>query len=269
MADNQKAEKPAEEQAQQSAVPTEEQKGQEIADSQEEVQETEESLEAPAGDSEERELPKGVSERTREQFEKLKRQLWETKEKLFRKETPQVPEEGLKPLYDKTTGLVDVEALTDLQRRAYEAERKVNEVETRFQQKAQDDQVRELYSSYPEFKNPKTKDTIEFLNEAERLWLHSQAYPEKYGGEALSQKQAADLAKKKMGTKSETPKEEAQRIEAKEQASFGASGKPTQGVQSKITSEEELKKLQYGTRIGDKDSMVTRMRAIREASEAK
>ena len=73
MADNQ-GQKDVEEQAQQSAVPTEEQKGQEIADSQTEVQETEESFEAPAGESE-GELPKSVTERTREQFDKLRARL--------------------------------------------------------------------------------------------------------------------------------------------------------------------------------------------------
>ena len=95
--------------------------------------------------------------------------------------------------------------------------------------------------------------------------MHSQAYPEKYGGESLSQKQAADLAKKIVGEKPETPSEEAQRLEPKEQASFGASGQPSQAVRSRVSSEEEFERLKFGTRIGDKDAMIARMRAIREA----
>lgn len=270
MADNQQAEKPAEEQAQQTAMPTGEQKGQEVADSQEEVQETGESLEAPAGDSEDLELPKEVSERTSEQFDKLKAQLREARQKLFRQTGSQEyeGEAKIKPLYDPATGLVNIEALTDLQRRAFDAERKASNLEQRFTQQTQDTQVRELYEAHPELKNPKSKEAKELFDESERIWMHSQAYPEKYGGETLTQKQAADYAKKRTGN-TETPKEEAQRLEAKEQASFGASGRPTQGVQSKITSEEESQRLQYGTRIGDKESMVVRMRAIREASEAK
>ena len=265
MAASQKAEEVAEEQAQQESMPDSEQKGQDIADSQEEVQETEESLEAPAGESEEGELPKGVSERTREQFEKLKASLRQAKEALFRKESSPVVTEEPKPIYDKATGLVDVEALTDLQKRAYEAERRAKETEQKIQQQTWDNQVNEFYEAHPDLRSPKTKEAKEAYDEAERLWLHSQAYPEKYSGYALSQKQAGDLAKKRMGEKPETPKEEAQRVESKEQASLGASGQPTQGVQSKITSEEEIQRLQFGTRIGDKGAMIARMRAIREA----
>ena len=270
MADDQ-GQKSAEGKAQQSAMPTEEQKGQELADSQEEAPiESEESLEAPAGESENG-LPKGVTERTREQFEKLKAQLRDARDRLFNStQVSQKPaDEGIKPIYNPLTGLVDPDALNDLQKKAYEAERRAGEAEQKVQSLAQDREVKDLYSSHPELKSPKTKEARELFDEAERIWMHSQAYPEKYGGEQLSQREAADLAKKRMGTKSETPQEEAKRIEAKEQASFGATGQPTQGVKSKVTSEEELQKLQYGTRIGDKDSMITRMRAIREAQESK
>ena len=267
MADDTKQAENAEEQAQQPAVPTGEQKGQEETDSQEVAGESQETLETPAGESE-GELPKEVSERTTQQFEKLKAQLREAREKLFRQGSQEQVGGEMKPLYDPTTGLVDVEALTDLQKRTFAAEKKVAQVEQNIQLKAQETQVNELYSAHPELKNPKAKDAIELFNESERIWLHSQAYPEKYGGEALSQKQAADLAKKKMGNKPETPIEEAQRLEPKEQASLGASGQPTQGVKSKISSEEELNRQRLGTRLGDKDSMISRMRAIRETSEA-
>lgn len=272
MADAQKqAEESAEEQAQQSAVPTEQQKGQEEDSSQAEVQETEESLEAPAGDSEDLELPqKGVSERTKAQFEKLKEQLRFYRERLFQ-QTGNRAYEGeaeVRPLYDPQTGLVDIQALQDLQRRAYEAERKATNLEQRLVQDSQEAQVRELHQAYPELKNPTTKEAKELFNEAERIWLHSQAYPERYGGYALTQKQAADLAKQKMGNLSETTKQEAQRLEAKEQASLGASGRPTQGVQNRVASEEELEKLRVGTRMGNEQAMIARMRAIRQAQEA-
>ena len=269
MATNQ-ADETVEEQAQPSAVPTEEQKGQEVVGSQEVVQETEETLEAPAGETEDLELPKGVSERTSEQFEKLKAQLRDARQAIFRQTGSREYEGEAKvtPLYDPATGLVNLEALTELQQKAFRAENIATGLEQRLMQQSQDTGVRELYEAHPELKNPKSKEAKAFFDESERLWLHSQAYPEKYGGLALTQKQAADLAKKKMGT-TETPAQEAQRIEAKEQASFGASGKPTQGVQSKVTSEEEQQKLQYGTRIGDANAMVARMKAIRQASEAK
>src|SRR3990167_20676 len=258
----------AEEQAQQSAMPTEEQKGQEIADSQKSAQETGENFETPAGDSEE-ELSDSVKERTREQFDKLKARLRAAEEVLVKQSSSKVSDGELKPIYDPYTGVVDTKALDDLQRRVYNAERKAQEVETSFQQKSNDDQVRELYSAHPELRNPKTKEAKEFFDDAERIWMHSQAYPEKYGGEVLSHKQAADLAKKRMSEKSETQEKEAQNVESKEQASLAASGRPTQGVQSKVTSEEDLQRLRHGTRLGEKDSMISRMRAIREAQEAK
>lgn len=268
MAANQKAEENAEEQAQQEPMPSSEEKGQEVADSQQAADESQETVEAPAGDSD-GELPKGVSDRTREQFEKLQTQLKETRERLFRQQSSDVPEDGeIKPLVDKSTGLVDIVALNEVQQKAYDAEKRARNLEQRIQQQAQDGQVRELQSAYPELKNPKTKEAKDFFDESERVWMHSQAYPEKYGGESLSQKQAADFAKERMGNKPETAKQEAQRMEPKEQASLGASGQPTQGVQSKVASEEENQRLQLGTRFGDKDSMITRMRAIREA-EAK
>lgn len=267
MADDQ-GQKQVEEQAQHSAVPTEEQKGQDENSSQVEVPTgSEESFEAPAGESED-ELPsRGVSERTREQFEKLRSQLREARRRIFEMTGSRESAGEIKPLYDKSTGLIDVDALQDLQKRAYEAERKATLLEQKISQQTQDSQVRELYSVYPELKNPKTREAKELFDESERIWMHSQAYPEKYGGYPLTQKQAADLAKKRMD--STTKAKEAQAIEAKEQASFGATGRPTQGVQTKVTSEEELERLRYGTRVGDKDSMVARMRAIREASEPK
>ena len=114
-------------------------------------------------------------------------------------------------------------------------------------------------------KDKKTKEAKELFDESERLWMHAQAYPEKYGGEPLSQKKAVDLAKQRMGN-TETPEEEAERLESKEQAGLSASGKPSQGVQRE-TSEDSLESLKVGTRMDDKDSIITRMRAIRESQE--
>lgn len=231
---------------------------------------SEETPEVSIGSSEDLELPQeGVSERTREQFEKLKTQLREYRERAFQEQRYRETVGEQKPLYDPNTGLINLEALTDLQKRALEAEKRVMALEQGIQAKTQDAQIRDLYEAHPELKNPKTKEAREFFDEAERIWMHSQAYPEKYGGYSLSQKQAADLAKKRMGTKSENSQREDLQAESKEQASLGVSGRPTQGVQSKITSEEELQKLRIGTRIGDKDSMIARMRRIREAQQTK
>lgn len=260
MADDQQALKP-EEKAQDSAVPTDDKKVQESNQSQESAQETEENFGEPAGDSENLNLPeKGISERTKEQFDKLKDQLKEYKSRLFNESRFKVQSEELKPLYDKSTGLVNLDALEDLQKVAYEAKKRALDAEAKLQQTATNLDTKDLYEAHPELKNPKSKEAKELFDESERIWMHSQAYPEKYGGEALTQKQAADLAKKKMGTK---PVQEVN--EAKEAASFGAQGKPTQAVQSKVSSEEELGRMKLGTRLGDKDSMIAYMRRIRES----
>lgn len=221
----------------------------------------EESLETPAGGSENLELPEGVSERTKEQFDKLKSQsdalkaeLASYRQKLFN----QTETKEEKPLYDPVTGNVDISELEATRKRALDTEKRLKTIEQNMVQQSHDQEVRALYEAHPELKDQKSKEARELYDEADRLWMHSQAYPEKYGGMVLTMKQAADRAKARV----QTPTKE--EIDAKEQASLAASGRPTQGVQSKIVSEEETQRLSYGTRVGDKQSMIERMRRIRE-----
>jgi hypothetical protein len=223
-----------------------------------------EASEAPAGDSqEELELPKGTKERTTKQFEKLKEQLRQTRDELFqlKDQVPQPkPAEEERPLYDPKTGLVDIEALEQLRRDSQAAKKELSSLK----RQGADREVQSLYDAHPEM-NPNSKGfNQEAFDEAEKIWLHSQTNPEKYGGQALSQKQAADLASKSM--KAPEP-EESSNAEEKQQASAEASGKPTQGV-ARQASEEDLEQLRFGTRTGDKDSMIARMRLIREAGKA-
>lgn len=268
MADE-KADKNVEEEAQQESMPDSEQKATEQTDSSV-AQETEEALGTSADDS--GELPEGVSERTAEQFERLRGELREARQKAQTYESmlgrKQEPEEEVEPLYDQKTGYVNVQALEKLQKQALDADKRAKRAEEQITKANQDAQVRELYNAHPELAKPSTKEAKELYDDAERIWLHSQAYPEKYDGMALSQKQAADLAKKRMGNKPETPKQEAERLEPKEQASLEASGRPTQGVQAKVASEEDQQRLAVGTRLGDRQSMIERMRAIRESQKS-
>lgn len=224
--------------------------------SQEAAGESQETSEAPAGDSgEELELRDDVKQRTAEQFEKLKEQLRQTRDELFQvKNKVEKPSED-KPLYDKTTGLVDIDALEELRRDAREAKKTVESLK----KERSENEVLDLYSAYPELKNPKTPEAKELFDEAERYWLHSMSNPDKYNGKPLTQREAADLAKKRM-TKTQ-PKEES---ESKIEASATASGKPSQGV-ARTTSQEDLERLRLGTRMGDKDSMIARLRAMRES----
>lgn len=255
MADSQQAE--VAEEKQQEPVPSSGEQSTEMNQSQQVADESQEASEAPAGDSEELELPDGVKERTSEQFDKLKEQLRQTREELLQIRDSVAPkkEEAVKPLYDPTTGLVDIEALEQLRKDAAEAKKEL----ANLKRQGADKEVIDLYESHPELNPNAKKFNQDLFDEAERLWMHSQAHPEKYGGKALTQKQAADRAKAKMNVPKPTESSDSE----KQQASAQASGRPSQAV-AKTTSEEEMEQLRFGTRVGDKGSMIARMRMIRE-----
>ena len=212
------------------------------------------------------ELPEDAKQRTREQFDKLKGEKEALRQELDQYKTirPTQPEKESKPLYDPTTGLVDTDALNRLGDDIASL-KKENE---RLRKETGDKEVIEMLVKYPEMdQTNKDKFNQELFDEANRLWMHSQAYPESYGGRSLTQRQAASRAKKKVGKK-ETPKQRSERETVKEQASLGISGKPGQGVKTQ-TVDETQERLVMGTRLGKKQEMIERMRNIREAEEKK
>ncbi len=256
---------PVEEQSQQSPMPSENQQVPELTDdSGVGESETFENAEVSS------ELPEGASERTAREFEKLKKQLREEREKRisleYSRNTPQpTKQEDEAPLYDEKTGLVNIQALNELQRKAKDADERARKIEFNVQKQTLDVQERELVSAYPQL-NPKADDFDEKFFNQTRAYLHdSLAFPESYGGRQLTYKEAADLARG--GSSKETPQQEADRLGPKEEASLGASGRPTQGVQTQ-TSEQRLRDLQVRTRMGDKDAQIARLRAIREANQS-
>lgn len=251
---------------QQEPMPSSDEQSTEINQSQEVADESREASEAPAGDSEELELPEGTKERTSEQFEKLKEQLRQTRDELFQVKSQVQPsvDEDIKPLYDPKTGLVDIEALEQLRKDAREAKRELYNIKNQGKEK----EVQELYDTHPELDPNTKKFNQKLFDEAEKIWLHSQAHPERYNGRPLTQKQAADRAKQIMqGTKVDSSAEaKSVDTDAKQQASVQASGKPSQAV-ARQTSQEDLERLRFGTRVNDKDAMIARMRMIRESGK--
>jgi len=250
-----------EEQAQPSAMPAEEEKVSEEADVQEET----------TGKEADSELSEGVSERTKTQFDKLKDKLGNWKDRALKAESaviPPLPRPQPQPekLYDPDTGLVNIEGLNKLQERTIAAERKAQDLEGKFGTYISDSQEREAYGKYPEL-NPRAKEHDEDLFvDTRRIAMDSMVYPESYGGKPLTMREAADVAKK--SASKESPKEQEERKLIKEQASLSASGRPGQGV-ARQTSEEDFQNQRIATRYNNKDAMISRMRAIREASEKK
>jgi len=214
------------------------------------------------------ELPEGVSDRTKEQFDKLTGQISELKDQLTQQvvpsPAPEKPKEARKPLYDPNTGIVDIAALENLRTQTEEANARATKAEQGLKEFSASSETKDLYTAHPELQDPKTDADKELFNESERLWLHSQMSPEKYGNKALSQREAADLAKSRTQT-SVTPEEQAKRATVKEQASLSATGKPSQGVAKELTADKQAQ-LATGTRMGDEQSMIERMRNIRQAN---
>ncbi len=212
-------------------------------------------------------LPKDVPDRTAEQFEKLTETNRRLKEDidLLKNQPAQPPIEQPKteekPIYDPKTGFVDIEALEGIRKDAKEANERSKRAEDNQRSSNVESELRNLYSAYPELKNPGTDAQKEFFDESERIYIHSSAYPEKYGGNILSQKEAADLAAKKLN-RTETPEQAAENLDVKQQAGLSATGETSQGV-GDVKTEENLEKLRLGTRLGDEKSMIERMRNIR------
>ena len=228
--------------------------------------ETEVATETSA-DGSDLKLPNDVPDRTAEQFEKLtesNRRLKEDMELLKNQSTQQPieqPKTEEKPLYDPKTGYVDIEALEGIRKDAKEANERAKRAEENLTSSNAESQLRNLYSAYPELKNPGTDEQKEFFDESERIYMHAALHPDKYGGNALTQKEAADLAAKRLN-RTETPEQAAETLDVKQQASLSATGKTSQGVGDAQT-EENLEKLRLGTRHGDEESMTVRMRNLR------
>lgn len=214
-------------------------------------------------------LPDGVSDRTAKEFEKLKKQLREERERRMSYESSFGRGAGVKqetvddkPLYDPKTGLVDVDALNDLQKQVRIAREQAEKADREQRSYVEKVQTQEALSVYPQL-DPANDAFDESLHKATRAYLlDSMAYPESYGGHQLTYKQAADLAK---GGFVNVP--EATVSGLKEEASLGATGRPSQGVQRE-SSETQLQALRVGTRLGDKQSMIARLRALRQTSQS-
>ena len=213
-------------------------------------------------------LPEDASERTRHEFEKVQMQLREERqrreaiESAFRAMQPKQPEVVPEPLYDPTTGILNEQVLTDVQKRTYEAEQRALHAEQAVQGYMQEVEAREAYAAHPEA-NPNAKEfDPELKKRASAILLHSMVNPNEYSGKQLSLKESYDYLKTSQGdevvkAKQEAAKEAIEQLTPKEQASLEAVGSParrTEGV--------NLDELRYRSRKGDKEAIIERMRRI-------
>jgi len=214
-------------------------------------------------------LPDDAKERTKREFEKLQQQLREERarreyaEQVYQSMQPKKQEETPAPLYDPETGLIDPDQLTDLQRQTIEANRRAEQAEKAVQDYLKSQEEQAVYAVYPELNPQAETHSREFHVETRRIMLDSMVNPEDYGGNQLSFKQAADLAKNKLVDPDQARKLGAQQaleaLETKEQASLGATG--TSGRLRDLES-QDLQSLQVRTRTGDKQAIIERVRRL-------
>jgi hypothetical protein len=221
-------------------------------------------------------LPSDVSERTRREFEKLRDDLRNERakrvetERMFGQPNQPTPpqffptQQPVTQVYDPNTGLLNEQALNDIQLKAQKAEERATKAEQAIANFQIEQQSREAYIAHPEL-DPKSKEFDEDLNKRTRAFaLDSMIHPEDYSGKSLSFKEAADLAKSNLPAKKveevkkEAAKEAIEQLTPKEQASLQAVGSPAarQGV------ETPLENLRFKTRKGDQDAIVERLSHI-------
>jgi len=252
---------------QQAAMPT--------ADTKPEVETKEpvgESVSETKETTDELELPEGVQERTKEQFEKLKTELRSAKEKLGKLETQTPKETILEPFrakpatqpqslidqaYDPNTGVIDINALKQM-------EESLNKTRTELEQMKYQTQTEkdvllenEAYAVYPELKTDR-----DFYDRTQALLLHSIVNPDRYGGKSLTPKEAAERVKapfaKVVEAAEKTGAQKAlEQLTPKEQAGLEAIGRS-----DRRSTSADLATLSYQTRKGNIEAIVERLRNI-------
>lgn len=212
-------------------------------------------------------LPEDAKERTKQEFEKMREKLREERtrreylETVFNSMQTKKAEPEITPIYDPSTGLLDEKALTDVQRRTVAAEDRAKRAEEAVSSYLQDQENRETYAAFPEL-NPEAEKFNKTLHNLTRsIALDSMVNPTDYGGKQLSFKDAADIAKKTMGTsveqiKKEAAKETLEQLTPKEQASLEATGSTTRRQQA-LGSLDELKRR---TQKGDVNATIERLK---------
>lgn len=213
------------------------------------------------------ELPTEASERTRNEFDKLRNELREERTRREAAEAaayrPAQPAAEPEPIYDPNTGYVNAEVLTQTQKQAQEAEKRAAKTEAEFQAFRQQQEAQVAYTSHPEA-NPDAKEfNKELAKSARALILDSMLNPGDYSGKQFSLKEAYDYLKQPNPAVAKAAQDAAveaiEQLSPKEQAALEATGNPSR--RNEVGT--DLEDLRLRTRKGDQDSIVERMGRIK------
>ena len=175
-------------------------------------------------------------------------------------------EQTLPPMVDPETGLLNEQAVSHRDRLILEANARASRAEEAAQNYIREQENRDTFIAFPELNPEGEKFNKPLHNLTRSIALDSMVNPQDYGDRQLSFKQAADLAKKTMGTsveevKKEAAKEAIERLTPKEQASLEATGSTTRRQQALGTKDELARR----TRKGDLNAIVERMRNMKSS----
>lgn len=226
-------------------------------------------------------LPSEASERTRNEFEKLRNDLREERERreaaeaAFKTLQPKpIQESGLPPIYG-ADGYLDDNALAERDRLILEASKTTQQLtkqlEEEKQARAQEVLAREAsvaYEAHPDLDPNATKTfNKELSKKARALILDSMLNPEDYNGKSLTLKEAGDYLKADSGSEVEKARQEAaveaiEQLSPKEQAALEATGNPAR----RNDTGSDLESLRRQTRKGGDaslDAIVKRMQGVK------
>lgn len=187
------------------------------------------------------ELPEGVKDRTTEQFNKLKRELAEEREKRTRLERAYTPPQPTIPeWYDPNTGVVDPNRLQQREQMLLNELNTLKQQVSGYTKQSEAQQEKEAYTAYPELKQDE-----QFHEEVIRKMATEFAL-----GRNPTMKEAADAVMgfaKKLATKSEKEgaRKALEQLAPKEQASLEATGRS-----DRRTPSQDLAQLSRQSRYG-------------------
>lgn len=213
-------------------------------------------------------LPETASDRTKDQFDKLRSDLAEERtrrealEQAFSTLKPKDEAPKEEPIYDPNTDQFDWNKLNEVQNQTIEANKAATSTAEEVKALRAELEARDAYNVHPEL-NPNAATFDKELHvAARRVILDSMLNPGDYGGKQLSLKEAGDLLKNPSKAVEEARKEGAteaiEQLTPKEQASLEATG--TSGRRSDVGNTHET--LAVRTRKGDIDAIAERMNRI-------